>query len=238
MTNSYRWAFKQRLRVRAFGWRGSVPAIARLSEVASEIRTVARWNSILAADGIVTLAQRLWPALQDIDTSSGSLGSAVNRALSELVPILIVAPADVPMRASWLERLFTAVQEDGVDYLTPIEDRWGEIAIYPELMNAYAEPLIPLIRHVWTDQKPGGYVRGTAICLSSLLEVGRYADLLELLSATPPKWWWWHRFGAEALARQGLYQAAIAYAEECRDPTLAPYDDRRIDRFCERVLII
>jgi hypothetical protein len=26
------------------------------------------------------------------------------------------------------------VMDDGVQYLAPVEDRWGEIAVYPELM--------------------------------------------------------------------------------------------------------
>ena len=34
-----------------------------------------------------------------------------------------------------LERLFEAVQSDGVEYLAPLEDRWGEIAEYPDLIN-------------------------------------------------------------------------------------------------------
>jgi hypothetical protein len=76
---------------------------------------------------------------------------------------------------------------------------------------------------------------GTAICLSCLLEAGRYADLIELLACARMKWWHWHRFGAEALARQGAWDAAIAYADGCRTPQ--GYDDRRIDRFCEDVLI-
>jgi hypothetical protein len=49
------------------------------------------------------------------------------------------------------------------------------------------------------------------------------------------EWWHWHRFGAEALARQGAWDAAIAYADGCR--TAQGYDDRQIDRFCEDVLI-
>jgi hypothetical protein len=49
------------------------------------------------------------------------------------------------------------------------------------------------------------------------------------------KWWHWHRFGAEALARQGAWDAAIAYAEGCRSPQ--GYSERQIDRFCEDVLI-
>ncbi len=91
--------------------------------------------------------ERLWPALQDIDSSSGALGSAVNRTLHELIPILIAAPADQKTRGQWLERLFQAVQDDGVQYLSPVEERWGEIAQYSELINGYADRLLGLLRH-------------------------------------------------------------------------------------------
>ena len=40
---------------------------------------------------------------------------------------------------------------------------------------------------------------------SCLLEAGRYGDLIELLACARMKWWYWHRFGAEALARQGAW---------------------------------
>jgi hypothetical protein len=92
-----------------------------------------------------------------------------------------------------------------------------------------------LIRRVWVEEPPGGHVIGTAICLSCLLEAGRYGDLIELLACTRMKSWHWHRFGAEALARQGAWDAAIGYADGCRSPQ--GYDDRGIDRFCEDVLI-
>jgi hypothetical protein len=35
--------------------------------------------------------------------------------------------------------LFEAVQSDGVEYLAPLEDRWGEIAQYPDLIDEYAD---------------------------------------------------------------------------------------------------
>jgi hypothetical protein len=148
---------------------------------------------------------------------------------------LIAAPADVATRAAWLERLFQAVMDDGVQNLVPVEDRWGEIAVYPELMNDYAERLRGMIRRVWAEEPPGGYVVGTTICLSCLLETGRYEDLMELLGCARTRWWHWYRFGAEALARQGMWDAAIKYAESCRQPH--QYDHRAIDRFCEDVLI-
>ena len=64
-----------------------------------------------AGEGVVSLFERLWPALQDIDTSSGALGGVVHRTLEDLIPILISAPADVVTRSAWLERLFQAVME-------------------------------------------------------------------------------------------------------------------------------
>jgi hypothetical protein len=105
----------------------------------------------------------------------------------------------------------------------------------PDLLAAYADRLRALIRRVWVDEPPGGYVAGTAICLSSLLEAGRYGELSELLACARIRSWHWHRFGAEALARQGAWDAAVAYADGCRSPQ--GYNDRQIDRFCEDVLI-
>jgi hypothetical protein len=44
--------------------------------------------------------------------------------------------------------------DDGVQYLSSVEDRWGEIAVYPELMAEYAERLRALIRRVWVTSHP------------------------------------------------------------------------------------
>jgi hypothetical protein len=50
-------------------------------------RSSQRWRvAVAAAEDIVALAERLWPALQEIDTSSGALGNAVNHVLKELLP--------------------------------------------------------------------------------------------------------------------------------------------------------
>lgn len=234
VTSAHRWAFK-RFRANAYVWRGSALAGKRLKEAVGEIKSVAKSDTVLAAEGCVSLMERLWPALAAIDTSSGALGGAVRRTLDELIPILVAEPADVKTRSAWLERLFQAVMDDGVEYLAPVEDRWGEIAVYPELMADYADRLRSLIRRVWLDEPPGGYVTGTAICLSCLLESGRHGDLIELLACARHRWWHWHRFGAEALARQGTWDAAIAYAEGCRTPQ--GYAATAIDRFCEDVLI-
>ena len=104
---------------RCVRWRASAKAIARLKAASSEIRAVNHADPVLAAEGVIALAERIWPAFEHIDTSSGALGSAVNRTLEDLVPVLIGAPADEPTRAGWLERLRQAILDDGVDYLAP-----------------------------------------------------------------------------------------------------------------------
>jgi hypothetical protein len=122
VTGLQRWAFKSRFRANAYGWRGSAQAGKRLKEAVSEIKAVAKSDRVLAGEGIVSLIERLWPALQDIDTSSGALGGVIDHTLHELIPILISTPADVATRSAWLERLFQAVMDDGVQYLAPVED--------------------------------------------------------------------------------------------------------------------
>ena len=232
-----KWQFKSKFRARAYGWRGSRLAISRLKEAASEIKAAAKSDPVAAGDGAVSLMERIWPAFQDIDTSSGALGTAVARTLAELIPILIDAPADHATRSKWLERLFEAVQNDGVEYLAPVEDRWGEIGRYPDLINEYADRLIGMVRRAWADHATFQHVIGTSICLSSLLAAGRYDELAELLATRRMKFWSWHRFGAEALVRQGLWEAAIAYAEGVRSDTNPGYREISIDRFCEDLLI-
>ena len=120
---AHKWTFKSRFRANAYGWKGTALASKRLKEAVSEIKKVAKSDPVTAADGAVGLMERIWPALQGIDGSSGALGSAVNRTLDGLIPFVIDAPADAKIRSKWLERLYEAVQEDGVDYLSPVEDQ-------------------------------------------------------------------------------------------------------------------
>src|SRR5947207_11837029 len=86
MTSGHRWAFKTRFRASAYGWHGSALASKRLEEAVREINSVAKSDRVSAADGCVSLMERLWPALEHIDTSSGALGGAVHRTLTKLWP--------------------------------------------------------------------------------------------------------------------------------------------------------
>lgn len=110
---THKWAFKPGMRAGAYSWRSSTKAIDRLKLVSSEIRAVARVDPVMAAEGVIALAQRIWPAFEHIDTSSGALGNAVRRTLEELLPVLIEAPADEKTRAKWLEQLREAIEDDG-----------------------------------------------------------------------------------------------------------------------------
>jgi len=83
-------------------------------QAVAEIKKVAKKDAALDAEGALTLLERMSPAFEQVDSSSGSIGTAVNNAIAELVPIIAGAPADVKTRAAWLERLFEAHQADGI----------------------------------------------------------------------------------------------------------------------------
>ena len=211
-------------------------ASKRLKEAVREIKSAAKSDLVLAGDGVVTLIERIWPSLQDIDTSSGTLGGAVNRTLEELIPVLVDAPADLPARQKWLDRLYDAVADDGVDYLSPVEDRWGDICAFPELANRWADHMIQAVREGWEGDQKGAWVVGATLCLSCLVKTERFQELQGLLSLRSLRSWHFDKFWAEALARQGRVDEAIAYAAEgCRSDLSGSYDG--ITRFCERILL-
>ena len=110
-SESHRWEFKARFRRHAFGWR-SQPAITRVRQAVAEIRKVARSEPALAAEGAIAFLERLSPALEQVDSSSGALGSAVNQAIADLVPVIAKEPADAATREAWLERLYAAHEAD------------------------------------------------------------------------------------------------------------------------------
>ena len=87
-TTPNKWTFTARFRTNAFGWKGSRLACQRIKEAVSEIKKVARKDPLLSAEGAIKLMERLWPALQHVDSSSGALGTAVHNAMGVLVDVL------------------------------------------------------------------------------------------------------------------------------------------------------
>ena len=77
------WEFTRRFRRGAFGWK-SQPAIQGVKRAVSEMKRVSRRDPVLGAEGAVLFLERVSPALQHVDGSSGAIGTAVNYA-EELV---------------------------------------------------------------------------------------------------------------------------------------------------------
>ena len=234
MAAKHTWAFKPRLRSSAFGWRGSHLAGRRLQEAVTEIKKVARTDPVTAGDGFVSLMERIWPAFQDVDTSSGALGGAVYWAQVELLPIAISAPADRKTRDKWLDRLWQAIEDDGVDYLSTVGRRWGELCGSREVASAWADRFLGLLRSAWSDPRLGNYVRGTNVCLSSLLAAGRHRELLEVLALERYPFWPHREFGMRALLSEARMHEALAYAEASRGLN---QPDAAIDAACEKILL-
>jgi hypothetical protein len=229
----HRWEFAARIRARAFGWKSSKLAVQRLKEAVSEIKKVARRDPVLAGEGAVRLIEKIWPAFEHVDSSSGAIGTAVNNAVDALVGILRDAPADDKTRDRWLERLFEALQDDGVDYLWLLGDRWGEICVTPERASRWADGLTSTTRMAWSGP-PGGHFAGATACLSCLNKAGRYEEVLELLELRRYPSWSYRRYGVEALLGREQAEEALGYAEASRGLN---QPDSLIDEACERILI-
>lgn len=230
---THKWTFAPRFRRNAFGWR-SQPAIMRIREAVSEIKKAARKDPIMAAEGAVLFLEKVSPALANVDSSSGYIGTAVNNAIDTLVPIIAKAPADNALRDRWLDHLWQAVEEDEIPYIELLPDYWGDLCSTSEQASRWAESLIEMVRLSW---RPGGgasYFKGTTACLSTLLKAGRNNEILSLLELAPNKYWYYRKWGVKALAAMGRKAEAIRYAEDSRginEPSGA------IAEFCEEILL-
>ena len=232
--SAHKWQFAPRFRLRAFGWRSDTP-IQRIKEALTEIKQFARKEPVLAAEGAITLLEKLSPALEQVDSSSGALGSAVNRAIDTLVSIIAQADVEPKQRQRWLERLWQALQEDEIPYIELLGDHWGELCVTPELASRWADEFLPLVESAWAPNASGhGFFEGTSACLSALLAAGRYDELLTLIDKARFKWWHDRRWGVRALVAMGKKAEAIRYAEESRgrdDPGW------QVAQACEAILL-
>lgn len=232
--SAHKWQFASRFRRHAFGWRSDTP-VQRVKEAITEIKQVARKEPVLAAEGAITLLEKLSPALEQVDSSSGALGSAVNKAIETLVPIIVKADVEPKQRQRWLERLWQALQDDEMPYIELLGDYWGELCAAPALASQWADEFMPVVESVWSPKAPGhGFFKGTSACLSALFAAGRYDELLTLIDKARFKWWQDRRWGVQALAAMGRKAEAIRYAEDSRglnDPGW------QIAQACEAILL-
>lgn len=228
------WTFRARFRRHAFGWR-SQPAIRRIKEAVSEIKKAARKDPVLGGEGAVLFLEKVSPAIEQVDSSSGAIGTAVNNAIEALVPIIAKAAADGKLRDKWLERLWRAVEEDDIPYIEMLPDHWGELCATPERASRWADDFIDMVRMSWSpNPELHGYYKGTAACLSALLKAGRHTDIMALLERAPHKFWHDRKWGVEALLAMGKKAEALRFAEASRGLN---QPDLVISIACEEILL-
>jgi hypothetical protein len=207
----HKWEFKTRFRRGAFRWK-SEPAITRIKQAISEIKKVARMDKTLAAEGGVIFLERLSPAIEQVDSSSGRIGTAVCEAIEELVSIIGSADVEAEKREKWLERLWQAMIDDETPYIETLGDHWGDLCATTEIASSWADKLIDTARMRWKSEKAGSFFHGTGPCLSALFKAQRYDELFELLKLDRHRLWDYQQFAAKALVRMGKIDEAIEFA--------------------------
>lgn len=233
-STAHKWAFAPRFRRHAFGWR-SQPAVQRVKEAVAEIQKVAKKDLVLAAAGAVVFLEKVSPALEQVDSSSGAIGTAVNHAIEVLARIVADAPVDDKTRDHWLERLWGAHQNDQIPYIECLGDYWGDLCGSRERAAVWADQLVCTVEMSWSpNRKPGGYFQGTIACLSAMFRAERHEQLLALLEKAPYSTWHYREWGVRALVAMGRKADAICYADASRGLNDSPI---AIARLCEEILL-
>jgi len=212
---SHKWEFKTRFRRHAFGWK-SQPAITRVKQAVTEIKRVAKKEPVLAAEGAISFLERVSPALEHVDSSSGSIGTAVSHAIAELVPLIV-----------------NAHQADRIPYIERLADHWGELCASKEVASAWAGKLVGITRMALSpDKNLRGHFHGTSACLSALYRAERFDELIDLLRVDAI--WPYKQWAVRAMAASGKKAEALRYAESCRSPWANDYE---VDSVCEEILL-
>ncbi|TAL52254.1 MAG: hypothetical protein EPN89_02250 [Methylovulum sp.] len=230
---AHKWQFTARFRYHAFGWQSDKP-IQRIKEALSEIKQVAKHEPALAAAGAVLFLEKISPAIEQVDSSSGAIGSMVNRAIDTLVPIIAKAAVTPPIRQQWLQRLWQALQDDNIPYIEQLGDYWGELCADTECASLWADEFKPSVEQV-SQASAYAYFKGSSAYLSSLYAAGRHDELLEILAKPYFKGWWYRQWGVRALLAMGKKAEAIRYAEDSKKIINTPVS--AVAKVCEDILL-
>jgi hypothetical protein len=234
LTTPHIWQFSKSFRRNAFGWNSDKP-ITRLKEALAEIRQMARSEPELAAEGGLLLLEKLEPALAQVDSSSGAMGSAVSRTIDALVPLIAKPKVSNQTRQRWLERLWKTLEEADMGYLDCLADQWGELCATSDMASQWADKFLPGLKENWTAPKEAHrYYKGSTPCLSCLYSARRYDELLDVLQLSKLNWWYERRWGAKAWLAKGAPAKAIEYAEATEPDS---WQASAIPEFCEAILL-
>ena len=171
----------------------------------------------------------------NVDSSSGAIGTAVNRAIETLVPLMVQADVDVKTRQRWLERLWEAIQEDEMPYIEALAGYWGELCVSKETAWEWADRFLPILQRMWSPEETAfGYFRGTEACLSAMLAAQRYEEVIALVEKARYKTWHIRRWGFKALVSMGRRAEAIRFAEASQEPNSL---NEQISEVCEALLL-
>ena len=229
------WAFARRLRRGAYGWR-SAPAVKSVKEAVAEIKKVARADLVRAAEGAVLFLERVSPAIENVDGSSGSMGGTVHRAVETMVGILGKADVDAPTRAAWLERLWDAFEADEIPYIESLGEHWGTACASPALASAWADRLLDQTRWaLLNDSEEWRFFQGSQACLSALFAAERHEELLAVLARTD--FWPYRRWAVRALAALGRKADAINLAESAAGERDGAMYAQEIATLCEEIYL-
>jgi len=232
---AHKWLFSARFRRQAYAWHSSSLAVQRVKEAVREIRNAAVKDPLLGAEGAVLFLEKVSPALEQVDSSSGAIGTAVNQAIEDLVPLIVAAPVDGRLRDRWLKRLEAAIEADEVPYIELLPNYWGELCVTAERASQWADEFIGIVHLSWSpDPKMRGFFKFTTACLSALHSAGRYEELLSLLEQEPHKMWHYRRWGVKALVSMKKKAEALRYAENSGALNDSPV---AIARTCEEILL-
>ena len=239
---THKWLFAPRFKRKAFGWQSDT-AILRIKEALAEIKLIAKEDACLAAEGAVLLLEKLVPAIEGVDSSSGAIGSTVFRAIETLVPLIAKAPASPALRQRWLERLWQAKLDDGISYLDSLGDHWGTLCTAGDAnteVNAdgtaarWVAELLPQAQAIWQPAASQHYYTGTTACLSAMYAAQQHEALLDLLAMAPYKMWHYRQWGVRALLALGRQAEALQYAQDSRGLNES---DQLISQTCEEILL-
>lgn len=208
-TKKHTWEFTRYFRAGVYKWNGTALASKRIKAAVGEINNVAKKDSVLAAEGAVKFIEKCWRAIEQIDSSSGAIGCAVNNALYDIAGLFGSAELPVKERLKLIERIWESWQEEGYGYYDVLSELWPKLCKDHEVMTCWADEFLPVVQHVFSSTEPRGFFKGTRPCLACLFETGRYDEIIEMLKNKERLQFDYRKFEVMIAAARGNIEGAL-----------------------------